>query len=189
MLNSKLFRLLAPVAVLISLLTSSLACGSSTTEQLAEAAATPTAAEVQPAAENTPAPAAPLEAQPPATEAATDVPPSPTPEPQALQLAAQGFGQDGRQVGYAFIVTNPNPGLAIESSQFQVAFYNADGTVLETDSGYLELMLPGQKLGVGGVVFLDEGATAAKLEVQLSDGDPLATEPLPGFTVAAVQYY
>jgi hypothetical protein len=113
----------------------------------------------------------------------------PTSKPEAIQLVAQGFGQDGRDLGYAFVVENPNPSFAVESSQYQIAAYDEAGSVVATDSGYIELVIPNQRLGVGGTIWLDEGVTVSEVEVQLMQGDPVETEPIPTFTVESVCYY
>jgi len=166
-----------PALVLVTMLLTSLACGSSATRELSEAA--------QPTSDS----AAPTQASgPAATAGPTEPPPSPVPEPEAIKLGAQGFGQDGQNVGYAFIVENPNPGLSVESSQYQMAAYDAAGAVVATDSGYIELLLPGQTLGVGGTLFLDEGVAVSKIEVQLSQGEAVPSGPLPTFTVDSVYY-
>lgn len=102
---------------------------------------------------------------------------------------AQGFGQDGRDLGFAFLVENPNAGFAIERSQYQVAAYDDTGTVLETDSGYIELILPSQTLGVAGTMWLDEGVTISRVEVQHRQGDAVATDPVPSFEVESSFYY
>ena len=114
---------------------------------------------------------------------------TPTPKPEAIQLVAQGFGQDGRDLGFAFLVENPNVGFAIERSQYQIAAYDNDGTVLETDSGYIELIVPSQTLGVAGTMWLDEGMTVSKVEVQLRQGDTVATDPIPSFETESSIYY
>jgi hypothetical protein len=60
--------------------------------------------------------------------------------------------------------------------------------VVETDSGYIELILPSQKLGVGGTMFLNEGVTVAKIVVQLNAGDAEATDLTTTFTAYKVVY-
>jgi hypothetical protein len=60
---------------------------------------------------------------------------------------------------------------------------------LRTDSGYIELILPSQTLGVAGTMWLDEGVAVSKLEVQLLEGDSTPTEPIPTFTVESSTYY
>ena len=111
------------------------------------------------------------------------------PEPEAARVVDQGFGQDERQVGYAFVLENPNAELAIDGSQYQVAAYDEEGTVLETESGYVDLLLPGQALGVAGTMYLDEDVTVSSIEVQLRQGDPVAPELTEGFTVESIAYY
>ncbi len=185
------------VCMILVLLVVSLACGSSTTKELSEATQ-PTATTGAEVVEHTPTPAGEsvtpttprptATRRPTATPKPTAIPASPTPQPEAIQIVTYGFGQDGREAGFAFIVENPNPGLAFEDSRYQIAAYNADGVVVETESGYLELLLPGQKLGIGGTIFLDEGITVDKIEVQLSEGNAVATEPIPTFAVDAVSY-
>ena len=175
-----------PVVALAIVVIASLACGGTTTEKLQEAAeeATPTASIVEPTTAST----GEVEAAPTST-----LPPSPTvtpvPEAEAIQVVAQGFGQDKQELGFAFLVENPNAGLAFESTQYQVAVYDDADTVLETDSGYIELILPSQTLGVAGTMWLDEGVTVSKLEVQLLEGDSVPTEPIPTFTVESSIYY
>lgn len=184
-MNNKFARVYFPVLALVTAMLVSLACGSSTTEQLSDATQ-PTATTASSVAENTPV--ATQKAGPTATTKPTTPPASPTPKPEAIKIGAQGFGQDGRQASFAFIVENPNPGLAIENSQYQIAAYNAEGAVVETDSGYIQLLLPSQKLGIAGTLFLDEGVTVAKIEVQLSEGDAIVSDPIATFTIDSVLY-
>lgn len=122
-----------------------LSCGKTTTERLQEAAEQPTLTAA--AAESTPVPTSEVEptATPIPSPTATPTP-APTPKPEAIQLVAQGFGQDDRDLGFAFLVENPNVGFAIERSQYQVAAYDDAGTVLKTDSGYIKLIVASQTL-------------------------------------------
>ena len=177
-----------------------LSCGKTTTERLQEAAEQPTVTaaaaestpvptgEVEPTATLIPAPTATAMPAPRATP--TPAPTAtPTPKPEAIQLVAQGFGQDDRDLGFAFLVENPNVGFAIERSQYQVAAYDDAGTVLKTDSGYIKLIVPSQTLGVAGTMWLDEGVTVSKVEVQLRQGDTVASDPIPSFEVESTIYY
>jgi hypothetical protein len=176
-----------------------LACGSSTSGQLASAV--PPTAAAQEVSESAPAPTAAgpaSESEPtqlPAEQMSPTDSPEPTAEPvtptavpEAISLVAQGFGQDGQQVGFAFIVENPNAGYAVENSQYQVAAYDANGAVLKTESGYIELVLPGQSLGVGNTMYVDEGVTVSRIETQLKAGDVEATDLSTTFAVDKVVY-
>lgn len=91
-------------------------------------------------------------------------------------------------VHYSFKIENPNSGIAFESSQYQVAFFDENGTVIETDSGYLELILPGQVMGIGGDVYLDEGMTTTYFEVQINAGDASYTDLTTTFSVDSIMY-
>lgn len=174
------------VVVLIVLLVAA-ACGGSATEQLSEAAAPeedtaaavePTTAVAEEASAPTEAPAeAPAEAP---TEAPAEVPAA-TAEPATL--TAQGFGQDDQTVGYGFVVSNPNEAVAFEMIAYQVVATDAGGTVLATDSGFITVLLPGETLGIGGPIYLDEGQVVTAVEVQLSGGDIVATDSKVNFTV------
>jgi hypothetical protein len=139
---------------------------------------------------------------PPTAGPATDYPtavieglPTPTtvptkpPTPEPVHIVAQGFGRDGRSLGYAFVLENPNPQLAIENSQYQVAVYDADGVVVEMDSDYVELLLPGRRFGIAGTVFLDQGITVSKIEVQLSEGAHVASSQIPTFAIDSISYH
>ncbi len=173
----------------IVLLIVSLACGSSTSKELADALQTPTTTFTKTSQDATNTPQTPVKPNLTATSKPTPLPPPPTPEPVDVIVTAQGFGQDQRQVGFAFIVENPNPAMAVENLQYQVTAYNAEGAVVKTESGYIQLVLPKQKLGLGGVLLVDEGVTVSKLEVQLNKGDLTASEKIPTFTVDSVSYY
>jgi hypothetical protein len=168
---------------------------SSPTQQLQQAARpaadtpAPAAQLTQPAVPATPGAEVPaVAAEPTATSAPTQIPTPPPAQAQPLRLVDQGFGQDGREVGYAFVVENPNEGLAIESSRYQVALYDADDVVVKTDSGHIELLLPGQTLGLGDTSFLDDGLTVARIDVQIKEGKGVAADPMPGFTVENATY-
>lgn len=92
-----------------------------------------------------------------------------------LALEDYDFVQDGQQLTYVFKVLNPNSDYAVESSRFQVAVYNADGDVVDTDSGYISLVLPSSTIAYSSDIYLDETVKADHIEVQLSPGDPQMT--------------
>jgi hypothetical protein len=126
--------------------------------------------------------------------------PEPDPDPEAnlepqpvlkadpLILGKTGFGQNNRELGFAFILQNPNPDLAIMYIPYQVAIYDANDKVVETYERYIDFVLPGQQLGIGATITLNDGVTAAKIVVQLSEGQPVNTELSDPFTVGNVSY-
>lgn len=133
---------------------------------------------------------APTEPPLPTQQSPTAIPQkTATPVPEDLKLAARGLGQERQQVAYAFEIENPNLGFAVESSQYQIAVYDKDGTVLKSDSGYIELLLPGQKFGIAGSAYLDNADQIADhVEVQVKPGEYTATEAQPGFRADKVTY-
>jgi hypothetical protein len=192
--------LVSSVAVLATFV---LGCGASTTSKLQDSVvATSTHGKTQ-SSSNTSSTATPqveiTYADPTATNVSVASPvakptsiPIPTEAPIAeakkLELGESGFGQGDQSVGWAFLIKNSNADQAVENSQYQVAIYDKDGAVLKTDSGYIEIMLPGQTLGIAGDVFLEKGQTASKLEVQISQGKASAMKPVPDFSVGQVNF-
>lgn len=184
------------------LILSMVACSRSVTEQLKESVASPSPDEAVNTSEDIPEEievevstptqepvSEPTEAPPTSTPEPTEPPPTPTPEPEPIVVLSQGFGQTDRSVGYSFIVENPNGGLAFEDSQYQLAAFDESGAIVDTDSGFITLLLPGQKLGIGGSLFVDEGVNVSSIEVQLNARNPQATEPIPNFTVDMPTYF
>ena len=102
---------------------------------------------------------------------------SATPElvTQGLQLLEQGFGQKDQQVAYGMVIENPGD-TALVDSQYQVTIYDAEGTVLDTGQGYLALVLAGQKLGIAGSAYLNEGQVADMIEIVLESGEAAETD-------------
>ena len=143
-------------------------------------------------------------AQPEETEAVpTEVAASPTspPQPTATEVPAvtqeditivsQGFGQpEGEEeLGWAVVLENPNVSQAIENSQYQVAMMDAAGTVLETDSGYINLILPDERLGLSGVIYLPDGSAAATMDVTFEWGEAVASDVSDSFGTSQVTYF
>lgn len=125
------------------------------------------------------------------TPAATEPPALPTPttalpDPVSLELVDQGFTMATNDtVHYGFLVRNPNPYHAVQNSTFTATFFDAAGAVLGTDDlGAIELVLPGQTLGVGDGLWLDDPAVAS-MSVALTSGEPVVlTEALPSYQVS-----
>ena len=182
-ISSRLFFTLLTLVLVITVS----ACGPSTIQQLASAVppteAVEQEAEVEQTVEET------TEVEVADTPVPTEVPPTPMPEAEDILLVAQGFGQDEREVGVAFVVENPNTSYAINSSQYQIAVYDASDVVVETSSGYIELLLPGEKLGIGDSIYVDEGVTVAKVVIQLNAGEAEPAETTTTFTVDKIAYY
>jgi hypothetical protein len=184
--RNKMFFIFVGSITLISLI--SLACGVSTKTPFPTATNPPIVASQAFAVKPDPDPEADPEPSQVIKPSQPVILPSPIPAAKPIALMAKGFGQNDQELGYGFIVDNPNLDLAIENSQYQIAFYNADGTVVDTTDGYINFIPPGQKLGIAGAIYLDEGVTIAKVEVQLKQGDAIATELSYTLTSEKVTY-
>ncbi len=150
----------------------------------------------QPSATSTTAPSASPRAtvtapiRPIATQPPTATPPGEESVAVTLELVQQGFSevQSYDEVAFGFIVQNPDEDNAVINTEYSVTVYQGVD-VLETDTGYIDYVLPGQQLGVGGSVFIPSGRDADSIVVELSAGE--AAEPAldPGFTVDSIRYY
>lgn len=126
------------------------------------------------------------EVKPTTTETVPTVPPLPT--VKALELGKSGFGQDDTSVGYGFMLTNPNTEFAIDFSEYQLAAYDTNGVVVETQTGYIDLLLPGQTMGIAGELWLDEGEIIDRLEIRVEDGRAVVTDIVGGLTTKNAAY-
>lgn len=91
---------------------------------------------------------------------------------EGIKLTSMGYGQDGQEVGVAFLVKNNNTKQPVLNSQFQVIAYDDTGNVLKTESGYIEIVYPGQQTAGYSDMYLPEGKKLAKVVVQIKSGEP-----------------
>ncbi|MDQ2786477.1 MAG: hypothetical protein M3Y58_15915 [Chloroflexota bacterium] len=94
----------------------------------------------------------------------------PTSQMGSLHVVAQGYGQNERSVGYAFIVENADAKTAVDFSQFRVSAFDVAGAVLRTEARYIAVVFPGQRLGVAGELFLADNTRVARVDVTLTPG-------------------
>lgn len=106
---------------------------------------------------------------------------------QELQLLEQGFGQQGTEVAYGMVIENPGEAALIDS-QYQVTIYDAEGTILGTDDGSIAVILPGQRLGIAGTVYLNEGQVTDKVEIVIESGEAAETDFNAPLTTEKVSY-
>lgn len=101
-------------------------------------------------------------------------------DPLPLEVTDQGFSTAANNtVYYGFLVHNPNPSHAVQFSSFTTTFYDAGGAVLDTDElGAIELVLPGQTLGVSDALWL-ENPPAASMSIALTSGAPVVMTEMP----------
>lgn len=113
---------------------------------------------------------------------------APTPTPVPLTVTAQGFGQRGNQVSYAFVVNNPNPDLLAQNVRYQAAAFDAAGIVLLTDTSTIPQIGPGQQMGVSKTVAIPAGLTVARIEVLLQTGQFVQAPPLEMLQVSNIAF-
>ncbi len=100
------------------------------------------------------------DADPPTLEDLTSevtVPPGPA---EGLTVADKGvtivedrFDATRREGTFGVIVTNPHSDFLAQGVQVDVAMLDATGATVATDSAFLEIVLPGQTVAVGGLFF------------------------------------
>jgi hypothetical protein len=106
----------------------------------------------------------------------------------SIVLNQHGFGQVEEEIGFGMILENPNSGFAVENSQYHVTAYAEDGSVLGTEEGYINVILPGQTLGVGGTTYLVNETQVAQVDVHFRDGEFVEAEEIPYFTADNVTF-
>jgi hypothetical protein len=92
----------------------------------------------------------------------------PTVAPGEIAIDKQGFTHDGEfgNVSYGIVVSNTESDLAVEFVEIQIAFYDDDGTVLDTATESISVLLPGETVGTGG--FASVSSTPAEMRVQIN---------------------
>lgn len=156
-------------------------CGTSATDGVSQVQPTAPPATVAPAPTNTPAPtAAPA---PTATPKPTNTPkpkPTATPKPALPEIIKSGYGQDGRQVSAVFLLKNPSAKDAMTSIRYQLAAYDEAGTVLKSSSGIVSVLFAGEVTAIQEDMFVGEGQTVAKIDVQLGSNLGYEESPFTG---------
>jgi signal peptidase I len=111
----------------------------------------------------------------PTTASASRPAPPPTstsaPAPVAgpgLQLVAQGFGQRQQTVGFGFVLQNASDVLASDHTTYSLSALDARGAILATTTGDVGVVLPRQRLGVGGTVAVPRGASVDRIAVSVA---------------------
>ncbi|MCB8969001.1 MAG: hypothetical protein H6660_19150, partial [Ardenticatenaceae bacterium] len=100
------------------------------------------------------------------------------------------FVQDDSEVAFSFFIDNPSTDMSVEDSTYEATLYDADGNVLETENGYVDLLLPGQQTLIADSVYLSDDAVVAQLAVTFTYGDETTVDIAPDFlAVANPAYY
>jgi len=106
----------------------------------------------------------------------------------AVVLLKQGFGQNRNHAGYGFIVQNPNENMAVEGTQFHLTAYTKTGSIAAVEEGFVDILLPKQALGSAGDMYLEEGVTITRLDIQIQAGTFKTSNAHPFFTTENVKY-
>jgi hypothetical protein len=98
-------------------------------------------------------------------------PVTPTAAPAAsLKVVEQGFGQNDRSIGFAFVVENSDPKMAVDFSQYRISAFDATGKVMRTDASYIPVVFPGQRIGIAGEFALAQDARIVNVDFTLTPG-------------------
>lgn len=174
------------LAILTLLTTILAACGGSTTEQMSASRPTQGLASsvTRPVATNAPATTN--------TPAATKTP-EPTTEPlKDLVVKSNGFGQDGKGLGYGVVIENPNTSAALEGASLQIVAYDEADTVLGTEEATIPLVPPSTTIHFGGSTYIDTESPVKRIETQITDmGNPqkATTDEIPPFPSEAITFH
>jgi hypothetical protein len=127
---------------------------------------------------------------PPLTAPPLTAPP-PTLTPAALQpiVVDLGFGQDRQDVGFAFVVENPDGDYAWERTRYEIEVYDGEGALLKSHAGYISYLLPGQRLPVAGRLGLPQESRVSTMDVQLSTGRASAGAGAVPFEAGNLSYF
>jgi len=91
---------------------------------------------------------------------------------QDISVLKTGFFFNETTLGGGFLVQN-NTDEVMKSAMYYLTIYEEDGSVSQVNSGYINLLWPGQSLGVSpGEVVLSEGANPTKFDVFVIPGNP-----------------
>jgi hypothetical protein len=127
-------------------------------------------------------------------ELTSDVTLPPGPD-EGLQVAAQGitivpdrFDSNRREGTFAVIVANPHEGWLAQGVQVSVTFLDEGGSPLGSDSGFVEVVLPAQRVAVASLFFDAPTVPVASLDIAIDVARWRETGPFAGgFTVTDVQ--
>jgi hypothetical protein len=106
-----------------------------------------------------------------------------------LTLVEEGWGLNESQIGYGLVVENPDVEQAMDGAQYNIGVYAEDGSVLNVETGYFGLILPGTKVVRGSTIFLDsDGPAPVRVEMQILPGSLTDAEDKLAFTTEGGTY-
>jgi hypothetical protein len=120
------------------------------------------------------------------------VPPTPAPDvDERLPIVESGWSVEAQfeELGWGIVVENPDMGQAVIDSDYEVTVYDRAGQIVASGSGYIDYVLPGQRLGVGGYIYLEAGTEVADVEFAVVSGGLGTPELSPTLSVSNEAYF
>ena len=102
-----------------------------------------------------------------------------------LQVSKFGFGiePDQSALGWAAVITNPNPDTAVTFGLFQVSFYDEEGRPLDGHGGWIYYTPPGDTRAIGSISsYSVTGTVPTTMEIALAPGPFADTGEFEWFT-------
>lgn len=94
-----------------------------------------------------------------------------------------GFSQLDIEVSFGFLVVNRNLSFAVEDSRYRLTAFNEEGFVIAVDEGRIDLVLPGQTMGLGRSLFIENEESVDRIDLVIQNGTAVLTPPLPLFEI------
>lgn len=105
-----------------------------------------------------------------------------------VTIVEDRFDPARREGTFAAIVENPHAGWLAQGVQVNVSFLDESGAVAGTDQGFVDLVLPGQRVAVGALFFDAPTVPITALDVTLDVARWRETSPFEGqLTTAEVE--
>ena len=120
-----------------------------------------------------------------------ETPPPVTGGSGAVALIAQGFSQaeGSDEIGWGFLVENRDTARAIIESNYTITVYDASGVPIDGQDGALDTLLPGNRLGIGGSLYLPPGSVAGRIAVVVTPGQAVAPQFAVNLFADTLSYY
>lgn len=87
-----------------------------------------------------------------------------------LRVFDYGFTQNGTTLNVGIIVENDDLYLPAQMSQYHITAYAADGTVVDFDSGYINVIFPAQQYGIAHSLYFEQDIEVERVEVGIYSG-------------------
>ncbi len=109
-----------------------------------------------------------------------------------IELIDFGFVQNETEVGGGFLIKNISDQI-LTNSQYYITIYDADGYVCAAESGYIDLLWPGETLGYSpSSIFVPDESKPSKVDVIILPGEfgehELTANPLSVENVKFVEH-